>query len=165
MKQGHYDGVIKHFREMHISSWSQDTPGLQSLLHRIRQFHPDEETQTHLLHLASKGDIRPHVDHLSAFGSWIVGVSLGTNRILRLEKVELAGTPPIDIILPSGSLYIQKYDVRSFNCGGIVLTSITRDSVRYDYKHSILVQKSSNGQEPRGGQRLSIMIRASTDYS
>jgi alkylated DNA repair protein alkB family protein 7 len=115
VKQGHYDGVIKNFREMHVGSWSHGTPGLQHLLHRIRQFHPDEETQTHLLHLASDGDIQPHVDHLSAFGSWIVGISLGANRIMRLEKVVPGGTPPIDIILPSGSLYLQKYDSSSFD--------------------------------------------------
>lgn len=36
-----------------------------------------------------------------------------------------------------------------------------RDSVRYEWKHSILCDGSANGRETKGGQRLSIMIRVS----
>lgn len=106
--QGHYDGVIKNYREMHVSVWPEDQPRLSELLDRLRQFHPEEPIQYHVLHLASNGEIRPHVDHLEAFGSWIVGVSLGSDRILRLEKETPDRTLVHDVILPSGSVYVQK---------------------------------------------------------
>jgi len=106
--QGHYDGVIKNYREMHVSAWPEDQPRLSELLNRLRQFHPEESIQDHILHLASDGEIHPHVDHLEAFGSWIVGVSLGSDRILRLEKEVSDRTLVHDVILPSGSVYMQK---------------------------------------------------------
>lgn len=106
--QGHYDGVIKNYREMHVSTWPEDQPRLSELLNRLRQFHPEEPIQYHVLHLASEGEIHPHVDHLEAFGSWIVGVSLGSDRLLRLEKETSDRTSVHDVILPSGSVYVQK---------------------------------------------------------
>ena len=106
--QGHYDGVIKNYREMHVSAWPEDQPRLSKLLSRLRQFHPEEPIQYHILHLASEGEIHPHVDHLEAFGSWIVGVSLGSERTLRLEKETSDRTLVHDVILPSGSVYVQK---------------------------------------------------------
>lgn len=106
--QGHYDGVITNYREMHVSAWPEDQPRLSELLNRLRLFHSEEPIQYHLLHLASDGEIHPHVDHLEAFGSWIVGVSLGSHRILRLEKEILDRKFVYDVILPSGSVYVQK---------------------------------------------------------
>jgi alkylated DNA repair protein alkB family protein 7 len=108
LKQDHFDGVINNYREIHVTAWPDDDSELLRLLRRIEKFHPDEATQTHLLHLGSEGEIRPHVDHLTAFGSWIIGVSLGANRVLRLEKVQADGELPFEIVLPSGSVYIQK---------------------------------------------------------
>lgn len=106
--QGHYDGVIKNYREMHVSAWPEDEPRLSQLLNRLRRFHSEEPIQYHVLHLASDGEIHPHVDHLDAFGSWIVGVSLGFDRILRLEKETSDRKFVHDVILPSGSVYVQK---------------------------------------------------------
>ncbi|KAH9951957.1 hypothetical protein B0H21DRAFT_715040 [Amylocystis lapponica] len=139
-EEGHYDGVIKRFREMHVTSWPEDVPGLPAVLKRLRTLHPHQETQIHLLHLASDGEILPHVDNLGASGSWIMGVSLGAGRILRLEGT-LGQEKPIEIFLPSGSVYLQ------------------RDSVRYGYKHSILRNGVIDGVQHTGGQRLSMMIR------
>lgn len=42
---------------MHVSSWSQDSLELRPLLDRLLSVHPLAETQTHLLHLASDGEI------------------------------------------------------------------------------------------------------------
>ncbi|KAI9065095.1 hypothetical protein FKP32DRAFT_1590852 [Trametes sanguinea] len=132
-QEGHFDGVIKHYREMHVTSWPDDIPELPPLLERLRQVHPDQDTQTHILHLASNGEILPHVDNIEASGTWILGVSLGDERVLRLEN---PSTPEerYEISLPSGSVYMQ------------------RDTVRYNYQHSIL-------KKAGGRQRLSIMIR------
>jgi alkylated DNA repair protein alkB homolog 7 len=99
---------------MRISTWDDERdPGVRSALGRLETLYPDlGNTQTHLLHLASNGEIRPHVDNIGASGSWILGVSLGSERILRMESVEedLNGVPKcaFDLTLPSGSVYIQK---------------------------------------------------------
>ncbi|KAL1944618.1 hypothetical protein VTO73DRAFT_3048 [Trametes versicolor] len=132
-QEGHFDGVIKYYREMHVTSWPEDMPELPPLLERLRAVHPNEDTQTHILHLASSGEIMPHVDNLEASGSWILGVSLGDERILRLENPS-SPEERYELPLPSGSVYLQ------------------RDSIRYNYQHSIL-------GKPDGRQRLSLMIR------
>jgi len=99
-------------------------------------------TSTHLLHLAPHGEILPHIDNLEASGSIIVGLSLGAERILRLEHKETGGG--WDVRLGSGSVYVQ------------------RDRVRYEYKHSVLPygdRSAWDGEELEAGHRVSIMIR------
>lgn len=146
-EEGHYDGVIKRFREMRVSTWDEEKdPVFMSALARLETLCPNAgSTQTHLLHLASDGEICPHVDNTDASGSWILGVSLGSDRVLRMESVEAnsdCSTRHIfDVTLPSGSVYIQ------------------RDDVRYNYKHSILRTESIPAQGATRGQRLSIMVR------
>jgi alkylated DNA repair protein alkB family protein 7 len=44
------------------------------------------QTTTHALHLSPTGKIDPHVDNVDASGSVIIGVSLGAERVLRLER-------------------------------------------------------------------------------
>ncbi|KAF9458671.1 hypothetical protein BDZ94DRAFT_1270194 [Collybia nuda] len=134
-EEGHYDGVIHNFREMHLTCWPQDVNGLLPILTRLHSLCPTPKTQTHLLHLASQGYIRPHIDNIDASGSWILGVSLGGERILRMEgPTEDHGN--FDIVLPSGSVYLQK------------------NAMRFTFKHSIL-----KGESKDTCQRLSIMIR------
>ncbi|EDR11316.1 uncharacterized protein LACBIDRAFT_316029 [Laccaria bicolor S238N-H82] len=137
-QEGHFDGVIRHYREMHLTSWPVDTfDGLEAILSRLSSLCPSRATQTHLLHLASYGDIYPHTDNIGASGSWILGVSLGDERLLKMEKEG----DFFSVELPSGSVYLQ------------------RDSVRYQYKHSIL-RKNIHQRDPSiSGQRMSIMIR------
>ncbi|KAI0273661.1 hypothetical protein BC834DRAFT_220743 [Gloeopeniophorella convolvens] len=141
-QEGHYDGVIRRFREMHVSSWDEEKdPVLGAALGRLRTLYPNtRNTQTHLLHLASNGEIHPHVDNTGASGSWILGVSLGSERILRMEPTE-GDARAFDVCLPSGSVYVQK------------------DAVRYQYKHSILHSRPMSGEGTPHGQRLSIMVR------
>ncbi|KIJ44239.1 hypothetical protein M422DRAFT_168295, partial [Sphaerobolus stellatus SS14] len=81
-EEGHYDGVIVNYREMHATSWPED-PALISVLNRLYSLLPTipkENVQAHILHLASSGHILPHVDNLQASGSWIAAVSLGGGR-------------------------------------------------------------------------------------
>ncbi|KAF9068648.1 hypothetical protein BDP27DRAFT_1265911 [Rhodocollybia butyracea] len=143
--EGHYDGVIHNYREMHLTSWpTAEISGLSPVLDRLHSLLPFQtkldSTQTHLLHLASNGEILPHIDNVSASGHWILGVSLGADRTLRLESC-IKPEETVDVLLPSGSVYIQS------------------DSVRYQYKHSILKNRSLGGAT---GQRISVMIRVSS---
>jgi alkylated DNA repair protein alkB homolog 7 len=99
---------------MRVSNWDDENdPILKSALGRLETLYPNAgTTQTHLLHLASDGEILPHVDNIGASGSWILGVSLGSERVLRMESVEndMNETPAcmFDVLLSSGSVYIQK---------------------------------------------------------
>lgn len=139
-EQGHYDGVIHRFREIHLTAWPQDVPDLPHILDRLYSLLPSKiDTQTHLLHLASTGHILPHVDNLGASGAWIFGVSLGSERILRMQGP--SSEDDFDVLLPSGSIYLQ------------------RDFLRYQFRHSILEKGTIDGRSLTGGQRLSIMIR------
>jgi alkylated DNA repair protein alkB homolog 7 len=105
-EQGHYDGVIHNFREMHLTAWPTNVAGLSSILDRLQKLFPSQDVQTHLLHLASNGEILPHVDNIGASGSWILGVSLGSARILRMARED--PTELFEVLLPSGSVYIQR---------------------------------------------------------
>jgi len=108
LTQGHYDGVIHHFREIHLSSWPlDDFKGLKAAVERLHSLCPTKDIQTHLLHLASYGDILPHVDNISASGTWIIGVSLGDERILKMTEVE-GEKRDLYVALPSGSVYLQR---------------------------------------------------------
>lgn len=65
------------------------------------------ETITHLLHLAPSGKILGHVDNLEASGSVIMGICLGSDRILRLSKKDEGGQG-WDVLLRSGTVYLQR---------------------------------------------------------
>ncbi|CAE6446605.1 unnamed protein product [Rhizoctonia solani] len=154
-EEGHFDGVIRDYREMTVSSWSNASPPeLSRILLRLYELidpcsvlsDPGLTTpsniQTHILHLASTGVILPHVDNIEASGSVIAGISLGDTRILRLSQstTNSEGTS-FDVLLESGSVYIQ------------------RDSVRYKWKHEIPNIAEFQGHKVGGGQRISIMLR------
>jgi len=124
---------------MNLTSWPTADEGLKSILDRLYSLCPTQNIQTHLLHLASYGEILPHVDNTSASGSWIVGISLGAERTLRMEGLS-EGHPTFDVSLPSGSAYLQ------------------RDFMRFNYKHSVLKENVSNDSRC-SGQRLSIVLR------
>jgi len=93
---------------MHLSSWPvEEFEGLKAILDRLYSLCPTQLVQTHLLHLASYGDILPHIDNISASGSWILGVSLGDERVLRMKEVK-GNDAEFCLKLPSGSIYLQR---------------------------------------------------------
>jgi alkylated DNA repair protein alkB family protein 7 len=101
---------------MHLTSWPcSEVPELPPILDRLHSLFLPQEVQTHLLHLASNGEIHPHIDNLSASGSWILGVSLGAERLLHLEG-QNGNHDSFQVLLPSGSVYIQR-QVRTFQMG------------------------------------------------
>jgi len=94
---------------MHVTSWPEsEVPGLSTLLTRLHNLCPTADTQTHILHLASDGEILPHIDNLQASGTWILGISLGAERIMRMEVTD-GREDSFDVLLPSGSIYLQRY--------------------------------------------------------
>ncbi|KAG6334455.1 hypothetical protein ID866_4633 [Astraeus odoratus] len=139
-QKGHYDNVIRDYREMHLTSWREsEIPGLAQILNRLYTLCPSGNTQTHILHLASTGEILPHTDNPNSSGTWILAVSLGATRVLHLEGTSAATPPKIDVPLMSGSVYLQ------------------RDDVRYHWKHAVVHPHPS--PDHINGQRVSIIIR------
>jgi len=95
---------------MHVTSWdcpAHDVPGLSPIINRLYTLCPTSDTQTHILHLGSNGEILPHVDNIQASGTWILGVSLGAERIMRMEITD-SSRDSFDVLLPSGSVYLQR---------------------------------------------------------
>jgi len=93
---------------MHVTAWPEtEYPNLRPIIDRIHTLCPTHDVQTHLLHLASHGEILPHVDNVEASGSWILGVSLGAKRIMRMQNLDNKHDY-FDVLLPSGSVYLQK---------------------------------------------------------
>ena len=103
---------------------------------------------------------QPHVDNLGASGSWIQGVSLGDARVLRLENAE-DPSDVFEMLVPSGSVYLQRHACVIILLSLIWLKERVRDTIRYQYKHSILGRRppAQNSNAMGGSQRLSIMIR------
>lgn len=138
---------------MHLSSWPvAEFEGLQPILERLNSLCPTPDVQTHLLHLASYGEIFPHIDNVDASGSWILGVSLGAERILCMRKADNQNETQC-LTLQSGSVYLQQSEA-SF-CLLMPLSPDTcyfRDYSRYNYLHSIERNQCV-------GQRMSIVIR------
>ncbi|POV93988.1 hypothetical protein PSHT_16499 [Puccinia striiformis] len=86
--------------------------------------------------------IDPHVDNLEASGSTIIGLSLGSTRVMRLGHKSVPIDAHLKVLLPPGSVYIQ------------------RDSVRYNLQHSIPANDSFRDRQIIGAQRLSVMLRS-----
>lgn len=107
--QGHFDGVIRKYREARITDAQWATLGdaqLGNIVNKLRSLLPPVPLQFQALHLSGKGEILPHVDNIDASGSTIMGVSLGAARVLRLED----GYGNVwDQTLEPGSCYIQRY--------------------------------------------------------
>jgi alkylated DNA repair protein alkB family protein 7 len=100
--------VIRYYREMHVSSWPEDqNSSLSLILARLQGLYPTSNVQTHLLHLSSKGEILEHVDNIEASGTWILGVSLGAARVLRMVSTS-DPEDSFEVLLQSGSVYIQR---------------------------------------------------------
>ncbi|SCV67123.1 BQ2448_5769 [Microbotryum intermedium] len=113
---------------------------------------PPYHLSMHLLHLPSEGEISPHVDHLEAFGSTIVGLSLGGERIMRFRKAEQGpnegqefiqkgAKDEFDVLLKPGDAYVQI------------------EPLRTHYAHEVLRTGEYEGRKVGGSQRLSIMLR------
>jgi alkylated DNA repair protein alkB family protein 7 len=141
---------------MHLASWPvEEFEGLSNVVKRLRTLCPSQNIQTHLLHLATHGYILPHIDNTDASGNWILGVSLGDERLLRLDP--LGDAPSLQLSLPSGSVYIQRYVFDGSRHLYAQKYHISGD-VRYTYKHSIIHKAEE------GGQRLSVLIRVSKPF-
>ncbi|GAA95467.1 uncharacterized protein L969DRAFT_92599 [Mixia osmundae IAM 14324] len=147
---GHFDGVISGYRETTVSRFddpfdANERTTLLAVLKKIYValgasdesvgFEPPTHLLMHLLHLSSSGRIDPHVDNIEASGGLLAGLSLGSERVMHLERSK---DDAFSVLLPPGSLYIQ------------------RGTVRFDYKHSIPAEDTWQSRLAGGQQRYNI---------
>lgn len=158
----HWDDAIHGFREMEKVDW---LPENRILFDRVRQFAfvADIMPHVHILDLAKDGIIKPHVDSSRFCGTTIAGLSLLTDCIMRLRRVDetkyvqpkvgesnppTSGQPPVeysffvDALLKRRSLYVMK------------------DTARYNFTHEVLASNAEfDGIVVEKGRRVSIICR------
>lgn len=165
----HWDDAIHGYREMEKTDWR---PENELLFQKVRNkaFVANVLPHVHILDLAADGIIKPHVDSSRYCGSTIAGLSLMTDCIMRLRRVDEKeyeqnkldqNTPDspqpkhqsasaikkefdyfADVLLKRRSLYIMK------------------DSARYKFSHEVLATNSLfKGNEIVKGRRISIICR------
>ncbi|XP_055678245.1 alpha-ketoglutarate-dependent dioxygenase alkB homolog 7, mitochondrial isoform X2 [Lutzomyia longipalpis] len=143
-------------------------PDNKETINRIRNLAFKGETlpHVHILDLAEEGVIKPHVDSVRYCGSTIAGVSLLSDSVMKLVRIDEKKyqqspesdyrkqpdkndenpTDPgyfVNILLPARSLYIM------------------RDTARYNFTHEILGNNESSfgGNPVKKTRRISIVCR------
>lgn len=165
----HWDDAIHGYREMEKVDW---LPENRLLFERVRRFafETDIMPHVHILDLAKDGIIKPHVDSSRYCGTTIAGLSLLTDCIMRLRRVdekkyeqpkigEANASPSrnngpddeeaaskyehyVDALLRRRSLYVMK------------------DTARYNFTHEVLAPNAEfNGCPVDKGRRISIICR------
>mmetsp|Transcript_495 Transcript_495/g.1417 ORF Transcript_495/g.1417 Transcript_495/m.1417 type:complete len:227 (+) Transcript_495:114-794(+) len=140
---GHFDGVIRHYRELQrpLRSWSSAS---RSLFERVASLAAlpsgAELLPVHVLDLEAHGEISRHVDHVEYSGESIVGLSLLSHAVMLLQHE--AETAAFELLLPRRSLYVL------------------RGEARYRWAHSLPLQPSFEGQSlPPKSRRISVILR------
>ena len=139
----HWDDAIHGYRETEQSNWNEQN---RVIIDRIREtaFPPDASIlpHVHIVDLADKGWIKPHVDSVRFCGSIIAGLSLLSDSVLRLT-LEEDKTVKCDVLLKRRSLYVMK------------------DEIRFKFAHEILKDEESifNGVRVPRGRRISLVTR------
>lgn len=171
----HWDDAIHGYREMEKSDWLPDN---QQVLQRMRTtaFEANVLPHVHCLDLAADGIIKPHVDSSRYCGSTIAGLSLLTDCIMRLKRVDESKykqnrfgdeEQSDEISRRSNHEPDESADSISneFNYFADVLLKrrslyIMKESARYNFSHEVLPSKSTfSGNEIIKDRRLSIICR------
>uniref|UniRef100_A0A1A9VCK6 Alpha-ketoglutarate-dependent dioxygenase AlkB-like domain-containing protein n=1 Tax=Glossina austeni TaxID=7395 RepID=A0A1A9VCK6_GLOAU len=164
----HWDDAIHGFRETERKHWY---PENRKIIDKIRNTGFADEIMpfVHVLDLSSEGVIKPHVDSTRYCGNIIAGLSLLTDSVMRLVRIDeekyqqndqsnvqqeyrtqpeqshtlLASTFHANVLLPRRSLYIMS------------------NTARYHFTHEILPNGVSTfrGQPVQKDRRISIICR------
>lgn len=159
----HWDNAIHGYREMEKTEWQQENEKILNNV-RTKAFDSNILPHVHILDLAADGIIKPHVDSSRYCGSTIAGLSLLTDCIMRLKRVDenqykqnkegedetLRPSQSemtefnyfVDILLKRRSLYIMK------------------NSARYNFSHEVLPSQAKfRNNEIFKDRRISIICR------
>lgn len=156
----HWDDAIQGFRETERQKWYPDN---KKILNRVLETAFPKESvlpHVHILDLAEDGVIKPHVDSVRYCGSTISGISLLSDAVMRLVRIDekeykdnadYRNKPsPLgdkgfyaDVLLKQRSLYIMSH------------------TSRYNFTHEILSNETSSfkGSPVKKTRRVSIICR------
>ncbi|XP_031562880.1 alpha-ketoglutarate-dependent dioxygenase alkB homolog 7, mitochondrial-like [Actinia tenebrosa] len=139
----HWDGAIKGYRETEKSRWTDDCLRVFKRM-RDTSFKPNTKllSHVHVLDLDGNGYIKPHIDSVKFCGPTIAGLSLLSSSVMRLIH-EKYSSVTVDLLLPRRSMYIL------------------RDSIRYEFTHEVLEDKTSRwkGEHIPRDRRISVILR------
>lgn len=164
----HWDDAIHGYRETERKNWY---PQNRLVLDRVGKFAFDTKVMpfVHILDLAKDGVIKPHVDSSRYCGNIIAGLSLLTDCIMRLRRVD--ETKYYQGSKDAGQIQIK---ADSGNSGGefdyyadILLKRrslyVMRDSARYKFTHEVLAPGALfKGAPVDKDRRVSIICRNDT---
>lgn len=160
----HWDDAIHGYRETERKNWY---PHNRLVLDRVGKFAFDNAVMpyVHVLDLAKDGVIKPHVDSSRYCGNIIAGVSLLTDCIMRLRRVDetkyYQGKDADQIHVRPEATEVDK----EFNYYADVLLKrrslyIMRDSARYKFTHEVLAAGASfQNRVVDKDRRVSIICR------
>lgn len=164
----HWDDAIHGYREMEKRNW---LPESQMIINRImhRAFVGTASPLVHILDLAQDGIIKPHVDSSRYCGNIIAGLSLLSNCIMRLIRVDETayqqGKDSTDIPNPAATNASQPKTKPEHDYSVDILLKrrslyIMKDSARYKFTHEVLPSNVPfKDQEIEKNRRISIICR------
>lgn len=176
----HWDDAIHGYREMEKGSW---LPANDKVIQRMKSkaFEANVLPHVHCLDLAADGIIKPHVDSSRYCGSTIAGLSLLSDCIMRLKRVDETKYKQNrfeeELEQNEGANQLSRRsnheDGKSsddntpnqFNYFVDVLLKrrslyIMKDSARYNFSHEVLASKSIfGGNQIIKDRRISILCR------
>lgn len=170
----HWDDAIHGYRELEKGDWLPDNEQVIQRM-RTRAFEANVLPHVHILDLAADGRIKPHVDSSRYCGSTIAGLSLLTDCIMRLKRVDESkykqtrfGEEENDEMLRSShneNCQSANNSTNEFNYFVDVLLKrrslyIMKNLARYNFSHEVLPTKSTfSGEEIVKERRISIICR------
>ncbi|XP_037931647.1 alpha-ketoglutarate-dependent dioxygenase alkB homolog 7, mitochondrial-like [Teleopsis dalmanni] len=177
----HWDDAIHGFRETERKQWY---PHNRQILERVRQVAFDGAIMpyVHILDLAEKGVIKPHVDSTRYCGTTISGMSLLSNCVMRLIRVDetkyrqtVQDSESTDCDKTKTATQTESTDDSYRNQPKATIENnfyadvllprrslyIMSHSSRYNFTHEILSNEFSkfHGQPIHKGRRISIICR------
>lgn len=167
----HWDNAIHGYREREKGDWSPENEQIFKRIHN-KAFTANIIPQVHVLDLAANGIIKPHVDSVRYCGSTIAGISLLTDCIMRLRRVDekeykqnLHGNGQSAAKTTEDSTITKSETKSEFNHFVDILLKrrslyVMKDTARYNYSHEVLPTKSTFlGKEVIKDRRVSIICR------
>ncbi|RUS14896.1 hypothetical protein BC937DRAFT_93179 [Endogone sp. FLAS-F59071] len=178
-EQGHFDGVIRGYRECEASYWGKDDARVREILQRVFGLLPEEWEwlNPHILDLEAKGEILAHMDNadVSVFLLICVASIVSFHTFIHLVSPSLisssrrncqySGSVVAGLCLLSPAVMRLRHKADS-ECRFDVLLEpralyIQRNSIRYDFTHEI---PGSDGQWWQGekiekDRRISLIVR------
>lgn len=164
----HWDDAIHGYREMEKTNWWPENEKIFERV-RLKAFVANVLPHVHILDLAADGIIKPHVDSSRYCGTTIAGLSLLTDCIMRLKRVDENQYKQIkegdDNNRTTNQSKLNNQEKSQFNYFVDVLLKrrslyIMKDSARYKFSHEVLASNSKfMGNEVVKDRRISIICR------